>query len=498
MQAPRFVSGFLILSILLFFSQCNHPQQNTNSALAISNDTSAVSFPFFLSEKTMIVNEEQDNELEGHYLKVLNSINDSTIQINLPKNFYLNQRDHSSWILGWHTGNTYYDAGNENLREIISIDNSNNQIVLGKILRGDGYPQKNQRVVFWNRSPSGFKNSTAGKLVNPKWWKVFAGESVEFGAIVFDSLRSNWIMYAQEVDNDNVKIYAATSPDLIHWSVVKNGATFFEPKDFANTEWAGFAEDGKTPQTARMYSVVYEKGTYFFFLSGYGKNGKRHIGLLTATDPLNGPFTIHPQPIISPDSFGCDKNGCFYPKICKAKNKFLLYYDGVNAEGIESLCLAESENLLGWKKFSTNPVIAKHYGWRSGSFTSEPNYAKYSNDSVWVMIGGYKKYNTEFNLADSIQNRLPQDKTIFSSAELEKGKCISGNVMDAELGVFLSTDGGYTFRPHINNPVWINDYSDTLQNDHIGGDFFHHGNLILYQAKSETQKRYNILLREKH
>lgn len=102
----------------------------------------------FLSEKTMIVNEEQDNELEGHYLKVLNSINDSTIQINLPKNFYLNQRDHSSWILGWHTGNAYYDAGNENLREIISIDNSNNQIVLGKILRGDGYPQKNQRVVF--------------------------------------------------------------------------------------------------------------------------------------------------------------------------------------------------------------------------------------------------------------------------------------------------------------------------------------------------------------
>ena len=497
MRALKFVVYFSILPLVLFFSQCNRQQTQPTSAIANSNDTSAIFFPFFLSEKTMLINEEQDNEIEAHYLKVLKVINDSTFQINLPHNFYLGGNDFSSWMIGWHTGNAYYDAGNENLREIISIDTNNNQVVVGKLLRGKNYPQQNQRIVFWNRSPSGFKNSTVGNLVNPKWWKSFSGESIEFGAIVFDSTRLQWIMYAQEVDNSNVKIYAATSPDLIHWRAFKNGAVFFSPKDFENTDWAGVADDGKTPQTARLYSVIYEKGKYFFFLSGYGKNGKRHIGLITASDPMNGPFNILPQPIISPDSIGCDRNGCFYPKICRAKNRFLIYYDGINAEGTETLCLAESENLLDWKKFSNNPVIAKHYGWRSGNFTSEPNYVEYKNDSVWIMIGGYKKYNTEFNLTDSVQNRLPQDKTIFSASESEKGKHISGNVMDAELGVFLSTDGGYTFRPHCNNPIWLNDYSDTLQNDHIGGDFFHHEKLILYQAKSETQKRYILLLREK-
>lgn len=487
----------IIALVTLLFSQCNRKGQKGNLHTSNLKDTSAISFPFFLFEKTMIVNEEQDNELEGHYLKVLEAINDSVVKINLPANFYLKDKDYSSWMLGWHTNKPYYDAGNENLREIISIDTNSNQIVLGKLLRGGGYPKQNQRIVFWNRTPSGFKNSGLGKIVNPNWWKDFAGESIEFGAIIFDSTRKKWIMYVQEVDTNHVNIYAATSPDLITWSAYKNGNALFHPSNFSGTEWAGQSADGNAAQTARMYSVIYEKGSYFFFLSGYDKNGKRHIGLITANNPLEGPFTIYPKPIISPDTVGYDVNGCFYPKICRAKNKFLIYYDGVGSDGKETLCLAESENLLAWKKYSGNPVIDKHYGWRSGPFTSEPTYVEYRNDSVWVMTGGYKKCNTEFTTTDSIQEKLPKDLSIFNSSESEKGKHISGNVMDAESGVFLSTNGGYTFRPHINNPVWLNDYSDTLQDDHIGGDFFRKENLIIYQAKSETQKRYNILLRRK-
>jgi hypothetical protein len=497
MQLSKRIAAVVCLLVVLLFSHCNRQTPYPASDFISLSDSSAVFFPFFLSDKTMVVNQEQDNEMEGHYLKILKVINDSTFKINLPAHFYLNNKNDSAWAFGWPTGKPYYDAGNENLRELISIDTITNQIILGKLLRGKGYPGINQRVVFWNRSPSGFKNFDKGKIINPEWWKTFAGKSIEFGAIIFDNVRAQWVMYLQEVDTRHVQIYAAISSDLIHWKAFKNGETLLKPKDFKNAEWAGLAEDGVTPQTARIYSAIFENGKYFFFLSGYGKDGKRHIGLITSNDPLNGPFTVSPKPLISPNTYGYDVRGCFYPKVCRMGNKFLLYYDGVGEDGTENLCLAESQNLLNWKKFNHNPVIEKHYGWRSGRFTSEPDYIQCSNDSIWIMIGGYKKYNTDFSSLDSNQNRLPHDKSIFSSAEREKGQHISGNVMDAELGVFLSIDGGHSFRPHINNPVWLNDYGDSLQNDHLGGDFFRQGNIILYQAKSEAQKRYNVLMRRK-
>src|ERR1043165_371050 len=290
----RSLWGKVVLGIafsILFFSQC---QRQRPLPARRQQDSGAICFPFFLSQKIMVVNEEQDNELEGHYLKILEVVNDSTYRVNLPPAFYP-AITNATWMFGWPTGKAYYDAGNENLREIKHIDTINSLIILGKLLRGSGNPSLNQRVVFWNVNPSGFSNRYAGKVVRPGDWKSFAGSSIEFGAIVFDSLHKYWIMYTQEVDTTSVKIYAATSTDLRSWTAANNGKEIFNPRDFAATNWAGLAEDGKTHQTARMYNAIYHNGTYYFFLSGYGKDGKRAIGLITATDPLKGPFTILPN-----------------------------------------------------------------------------------------------------------------------------------------------------------------------------------------------------------
>src|ERR1043166_9675214 len=77
---------------------------------------------------------------------------------------------------------------------------------------------------------------------------------------------------------------------------------------------------------------------------------------------------------------------------------------------------------------------------------------------------------------------------------------ISGNVDDAQLGVFLSTDGGKHFTAHSNNPVFVNDYSDKYENEHLGGNFklIKTDSLIylFYQAKSSYEgSKYNVLLR---
>ena len=103
------------------------------------------------------------------------------------------------------------------------------------------------------------------------------------------------------------------------------------------------------------------------------------------------------------------------------------------------------------------------------------------------MVAGRKQFNL-------------RSWNIFKTSNLNMDK--SGNVDDAQLGIFLSTNGGKTFFPHKYNPVFINDYSNLYENEHMGGNFVlinnQHMQFIFYQAKSSYQGlKYNIMLRQK-
>src|ERR1700722_8014735 len=164
MRRFEFKNIFIAFFIILLFGSCRNPPQAIMQPTVIS-DTGSINFQFFLSSKTMIINTEQSNEMEGHYLKVLEVIDDSTFKINFPDNFYLDSNNYKSWMLGWPTGNAWYDAGNENLRAIKALDLNKKQLTAGQLLRGAGFPLKGMRVAFWNRAPSGFKNTETGILV---------------------------------------------------------------------------------------------------------------------------------------------------------------------------------------------------------------------------------------------------------------------------------------------------------------------------------------------
>ena len=116
-------------------------------------------FKSFLTEPCMILNYEQDNTIEGEYIIAEDiNIQDSSITIRIPENFYVNSSNLSNWLIGWGNDQPLYDAGVENLRTIFSIDISKKSIRLGNIVRGNGFPKKNQRIIFWNKNPSGFIN----------------------------------------------------------------------------------------------------------------------------------------------------------------------------------------------------------------------------------------------------------------------------------------------------------------------------------------------------
>tara|TARA_B100000809_G_scaffold264379_1_gene320048 strand:- start:4749 stop:6176 length:1428 start_codon:yes stop_codon:yes gene_type:complete len=440
-----------------------------------------------LAEPCMILNSEQDNTIEGNYIVVERLLDlDSSIYLKIPKNFFINKHNCENWVLGWGTNIPLYDAGSENIREIKTIDSETGQIYLGKVKRGAGFPEEKQRIVFWNTNPSGFSNNIKEPIINPKKWPQFSGESISFSSVEYDSLLSKWVMIINECDTSQIQIYAAVSDNLIDWKPSGNGSPILTASDFEKCNWAGIDKTGKIPQTPFVSDIVPNNNKWYLFLDGYSSDGQRHIGVAISETTLLGPYKVYENPILSPGKNGSwNDKSVFYGKVKKYKEGFMMVYDGRNSKGYERIGIAFSKNLINWTNSENNPVLDQHTGWRSSVSCTEPSYIEIKNDSILVMVAGAKKFKMG-----------PWHHYITKRMYLDK----SGNVDDAQLGIYLSIDGGKTFKAHINNPIFTNDYSNKYENGHVGGNFkiikTDTANFLFYQAKSSYQGlKYNVLLR---
>jgi hypothetical protein len=163
-----------------------------------------------LTNPCMILNFEQDNTIEGKYLTIEEiNIHDSIVKIKLPENFYINNSNFKNWIIGWGSKKSLYDAGCENLRTIQKINLAKKILTLGNIVRGEGFPKKGQRIVFWNKNPSGFVNKIKRPIIDPDIWTDFAGKNISFSSIEYDEQLNKWIMIVNECDTSKIQIYAA-------------------------------------------------------------------------------------------------------------------------------------------------------------------------------------------------------------------------------------------------------------------------------------------------
>lgn len=444
-------------------------------------------FDASLSEPCMIVNYEQDNTIEGSYITVEKfQRSDSTIIIKIPPHFYISSLNYKDWVIGWGNKQPLYDAGVENIRSIQKINLKKGEIHLGNLQRGSNFPAEKQRIVFWNTKPSGFYNYTTKPIINTAIWPEFSGKSISFSSIEYDSLLKKWIMIVNECDTSRIQIYAAMSDNLISWEAANNGKPILTASDFKKCSWSGIDPTGKTLQTPFVSDILHHNNKWYIFLDGYSANGKRHIGLAVSETTLLGPYTINKNPIVSPGIEGSwNDQATFYAKVKKYKNGFIMFYDGRNTEGYESVGMAFSKDLAHWTNSIKNPVLDQHTGWRSSVGSSEPNYIEIRNDSILLMISGIKKFKMG-----------PWNHYITKRMYLDK----SGNVNDAQLGLYLSTDGGETFTAHQNNPIFVNDYSNKYENEHMGGNFkliqTDTADFIIYQAKSSFHgSKYNIMLR---
>lgn len=459
----------LIISFLCGLAACERPAEQ-------------VYFPFFVDELTMIWNIEQDNSIEGEYITVLR-INEDTVRMKLPPNFRITDQNKQFWMLGFGNDVKYNDNGSENLFGIRDVDSKKQLIILGERLKGSRELQPGETICFFRNGPAGTKKISEKPLIDVKRWPGFVGKSVHMGFIEFDKKTDQFVMYFNEVGQDSVSIYLAGSRDLKEWYPLNNGAAIYSAADFNKTTWAGWDPQGERPNSPFISDAILHKGIWHLFLYGYNRQGERSIGMIQ-TKTLIKPGEILKEPIITPSNH-YDQEGVFYPKVTRSDNSFYLAYDGISKKDVEGVCLATSNNLLEWNKSEFNPVIMEHSGWRSSTLSSEPNYIQVQNDTFRIMVSGTKAFK------DNLWHR----RVTGSS-----WKDVPGNVADAQLGVYLSTDGGRSFIAHQNNPIMINDYSDPLENEHMGGNFelikTDSVNYVLYQTKSNKDGlNYNLQLR---
>lgn len=442
-----------------------------------SDSCQVFSYPF--SEPTMIVNREASNLIEGSYWRV-GSIHDDTLFMDGDGGRILDiVSDEDEWLVGYGLRRPLWDAGNENLCEIKAISES--FVVLKEQVKGVDRVEVGQPICFWKKDPSGFRSIHSWKGLSLEQWPEFASNSVGFGALRKDGKR--YYLFFNEVDTNKVQVYLASSLDLRTWVPENDGAPVFNAKMFSHTSWAGKDSLGAGRHAALISDVVLRNGVYHFFMEGYNSQGVKSVGLATS-EHLLGPYEIHSEPIIHPGQ-DWDVKGCYYAKVIETDGGYVAFYDGIDRRGVERIGMARSSNLVDWIPYSGNPVISIHEGWNSSLKTSEPVRLDRRGDSLFLLLLGAKQPNVGL-WHHYIERDMYLDK--------------AGNVDDAQWGVFMSVDGGESFVQHCNNPVMINDYSNHMENEHLGRDMrlfeVDSGIMMFYQAKTNHPSgRYNLRVR---
>lgn len=123
------------------------------------------------------------------------------------------------------------------------------------------------------------------------------------------------------------------------------------------------------------------QGTYHvFFQYSPGSNWDlRHWGHAASSD------LVHWEQLpsaLSPDPTGPDKDGCWTGCVVQDRGRFYIFYTGVHPQ---VQCLAISNDLISWRKYEANPVIAtKPQGF--GECFRDP--CVWREEDAWRMIIG--------------------------------------------------------------------------------------------------------------
>lgn len=120
---------------------------------------------------------------------------------------------------------------------------------------------------------------------------------------------------------------------------------------------------------------------------GY-EEGSARIGLAYSEDEELLRWNRLPQPVFSwKDGADWEKGGLYKPCIIARDGRYFMFYNAKNLEKgpwLEQIGIAQSEDLLHWKRYEHNPVIKVSEGRWDGRFCADPFVVR--DGERWLMF----------------------------------------------------------------------------------------------------------------
>lgn len=397
-------------------------------------------------------NTQGNNTLEGDHIYISNKKSDTIFFSSEIDSILLNLN--RSWVLGQGSGKPYFDTGKEHYWHILKVLPQLNAVITTPV---NEYFNINLPVVFWKLDsyPIKFSDSLKG--------------SWGFSKIIFDKVDSTFKTHLFECDTDVVNLYLAKSKDLSSWTINH----LLSPLEFKDIPWNVPASTGEMKVTPLISDVVFHNGKYYSFAYGDDAEEKTYISVLISNS-LEGPYTIHPTPILSPNSESEFSNhDVYFPKVVKQGDIWLMYYTAKNHKNEEFICAANSYDLIHWKTLREN-ILPRNNGWNSGMKNLLCAQVKVIDSQVHLWATGTKDVG-DFD---------------------EPNK---GNALDVCIGKFYDPVPKISFIEEEGNPIFGGNPTFDFENDHIGGAFqevnFDGYKYTFYHGKGRSSKNYTILVK---
>jgi len=169
------------------------------------------------------------------------------------------------------------------------------------------------------------------------------------------------------------------------------------------------------------HPVAVQKGKqYFMFYSGKSiQPGIAHTTLLATSADLSH-WTKHGTMLTNGAAVEWDSDFTAHAYVFSEKNKYYMFYDGSSkGNWLEEIGLAESRDLLHWKKFSANPVFKAGREWWEKRHVSRCSVFK-KNNKYYLFYAGHDGKRERIGLA--IGSSLTKFLNRFPEPVLDVGK----------------------------------------------------------------------------
>ncbi|MEP7137271.1 MAG: hypothetical protein ABI904_20270 [Chloroflexota bacterium] len=221
-----------------------------------------------------------------------------------------------------------------------------------------------------------------------------------------------------------------TSPDGYTWT--KQGDDpIIETKDVPYAKIAMYAS-----------SVIFEGGCWVLYFYTWDSSSFPSSGVIgRATECIIGPaiaeWKVDPEPLLKPGAVGdWDEKQVLAPHVIQIGNKYIMYYSGVGASGVQQIGMATSPDGYTWTKYNDPTTVDKPFvesdpvftpgdkGAWDGSWVHQPRVFQTSNGWIMIYRGVSDKNGANMKLglatsSDGIHWERYADNPIFQPSDIK-------------------------------------------------------------------------------